>query len=192
MKTRSKNLKEKKRHSTWIIGAAVLLFAIGSLTAFTLYSQNTGLMGEPVTITSAEHISPDKDPSAAYQTNPPAGGPHFPTDFKAAFYQESDLASLPVYPEGYLVHNLEHGYIIFWYNCSAGGAVDCSTLKQTLQAVMAEFDGVKLIAFPWSKLDVPLAVTSWGRLLKPASIDPQTLRAFIQRNRNQAPEPQAE
>ncbi|HPH96330.1 MAG TPA: DUF3105 domain-containing protein [Anaerolineaceae bacterium] len=190
MKTRSKNLKQKNPQLIWIIGAAVLL--VGSLAAFTLSGQNAGLMGDPVAIASAEHVSPDKDPSAYYQTNPPAGGPHFPTDFKAGFYQESDLANLPAYPEGYLVHNLEHGYVIFWYNCAAPGAGDCAAFKQTLKGVMDEFNGVKLIAFPWRKLDVPLAVASWGRLLKPASPDPQTLRSFIRRNLNQAPEPHAD
>ena len=29
------------------------------------------------------------------------------------------MPNLPQYPEGYLVHNLEHGYVIFWYNCAA-------------------------------------------------------------------------
>ena len=74
-----------------------------------------GLMGTAVPITSAQHV-PDGT-QINYNSNPPAGGLHYETDFEAGFYQESDLATLPKNPEGYLVHNLEHGYVIFWYNC---------------------------------------------------------------------------
>jgi hypothetical protein len=31
---------------------------------------------------------------------------------------ESQFATLPEHLEGYLAHNLEHGHVIFWYNCN--------------------------------------------------------------------------
>lgn len=95
---------------------------------------------------------------------------------------------MPPHPEGYLVHNLEHGYVIFWYNCQADPTMDCSTLKQQIQSVMNEYGGAKLIAFPWKTLDAPVAMTSWGRLLKLQSVVLDIMRQFVRSNRYQAPE----
>ncbi len=150
---------------------------------------STGLLGEEVLIQSADHVSEDTQPGP-YNSNPPAGGNHFEEDFSAKFYQESDLATLPRYPEGYLVHSLEHGYVIFWYNCLVS-ETDCITLKQTIQKVMDETGGTKLIAFPWADMNIPLAMTSWGRILKFDKPDPALMKQFVERNRYQAPEPNA-
>ena len=123
-----------------------------------------GLMGDEVVITSSNHVPNDTDPGP-YNSNPPAGGPHFATNYSSKFYQETDLPTLAKNPQGYLVHSLEHGYVIFWYNCKVANT-DCAALKQTIQKVWDETGGTKLIAFPWADMDVPLAMTSWGRILK--------------------------
>jgi hypothetical protein len=56
---------------------------------------------------------------------------------------------------------------------------------------MDDFNSFKLIAFPWPSQDVPVAMTSWGRLQRFESFDPQLATAFIEANRNKAPEPNA-
>jgi hypothetical protein len=152
-------------------------------------SQSAALLGNAVPIGSAAHVPEDSNPGP-YSSNPPAGGTHFASEFTQKFYEESDLASLPKHPEGYLVHNLEHGYVIFWYNCQNANT-DCETLKQTIQKVMDETGNTKLIAFPWSDMDVPLAMTSWGRILKFTTPDAALMKQFVERNRYQAPEPDA-
>ena len=105
---------------------------------------------------------------------------HYASELDAKFYQEADLTSLPEYPEGSLVHNLEHGYVIFWYNCAVLDEAGCTQLKANIQQVMDEFDGVKLIAFPWKSLEVPVAMTSWGRLQRFETFNPTQARAFYQ------------
>jgi len=153
------------------------------------YANSGGLMGDEVAIPSRDHVSNDTLPGP-YNSNPPAGGAHFATDFTSKFYQETDLATLPKYPQGYLVHSLEHGYVIFWYNCQVPN-MDCTALKQTIQKVMDETGGTKLIAFPWTDMDIPLAMTSWGRILRFPAPDPALMKQFVERNRGQAPEPDA-
>lgn len=148
---------------------------------------STGVMGTPIAVDSRQHIPTDQVPGP--YTNPPSGGAHFPVTFPAKFYQETDIASLPAHPEGYLVHNLEHGYVIFWYNCQANPAVNCANLKKAIQNVMDTYGGVKLIAFPWPALDVPLAMSSWGQIYKLAAPDEKIMRQFVTSNRFQAPEP---
>jgi hypothetical protein len=170
------------------VSLSILVIAIIVITA-TKSNKLGGLMGDAVLITSSAHV-PNTAPAGPYNSNPPAGGTHYETDFSEIFYQESDLATLPKYPEGYLVHSLEHGYVIFWYNCQVAGT-DCGALKQTIQAVMDETGKTKLIAFPWNTMDVPLAMTSWGRILNFTTPDPVVMKQFVERNRYQAPEPDA-
>ena len=95
------------------------------------------------------------------------------------------------YPAGYLVHNLEHGYVLFWYNCDLLSESACSDLKSQIRTVMDELGGTKLIAYPWNSIDVPLVMTSWGRLQRFETFDPAQAKAFYRANLNQAPEPDA-
>jgi len=56
---------------------------------------------------------------------------------------------------------------------------------------MDEYDNFKLVAFPRPSLEVPLAMTSWGRLQEFTAFDQRLARQFIDRNLNRAPEPEA-
>jgi hypothetical protein len=171
------------------IGLAIIAVVAVILLSTNRLPNSSGLMGDEVAIPSRDHVPTDTLPGP-YNSNPPAGGAHYDTDFSAKFYQESDLATLPKNPQGYLVHSLEHGYVIFWYNCQAPNT-DCATLKQTIQKVMDETGGTKLIAFPWSDMNIPLAMTSWGRILKFPKPDPTLMKQFVESNRYKAPEPDA-
>src|SRR3989304_9327912 len=171
------------------VGLAVIAVVVIIILLSGTSPNSASLMGDEVAITSSDHL-PTDTPPGPYSSNPPAGGTHSDSDFSAKFYQESDLAALPTNPEGYLVHSLEHGYVIFWYNCQVSGT-DCSALKQTIQTVMDETGNTKLIAFPWPDMDVPLAMTSWGRILKFSQPDSAQMKQFVERNRYHAPEPDA-
>lgn len=167
-----------------VIAVVVIIFLLSSKSP-----NSASLLGDEVAIPSANHV-PTDTPPGPYSSNPPAGGTHYPTNLPAKFYQESDLATLPTNPEGYLVHSLEHGYVIFWYNCQVSG-IDCSALKQTIQMVMDDTGNTKLIAFPWADMEVPLSMTSWGRMLKFTEPDVAQMKQFVERNRYHAPEPDA-
>jgi hypothetical protein len=189
--------QKRKQYMTWgafsltvlAVIVAVLLINRGSFAGTA--SSGSGLMGQAVQVDSRDHVA-DSTVPGPYHSNPPAGGSHFAETLPAKFYQESDLTDLGAHPEGHLVHNLEHGYVIFWYNCqalAASSGTDCTGLKNTIQQVMNQTGQTKLIAFPWSSQDVPLAMTSWGRILKFNKIDAAQMAEFVNRNRYQAPEP---
>jgi hypothetical protein len=86
---------------------------------------------------------------------------------------------------------MEHGYVIFWYNCTIQSETDCDGLKTDIRTVMDEYDSFKVIAFPWTSTGVPVVATSWGYLLEMESWDPVMAADFIERNRNHSPEPNA-
>ena len=143
--------------------------------------------GESIPImTSSPHIDPGIDPGQ-YNSDPPTSGLHYAEEAQAGFYDEN----IYPYPAGYLVHNLEHGYVIFWYNCDLLDESACSELKSQIRTVMDELGGVKLIAYPWSSLDVPLVMTSWGRMQRFEAFDAEQAKAFYRANLNKAPEPNA-
>ena len=101
------------------------------------------------------------------------------------------MGSINGRPEGYLIHNLEHGYIIFWYNCNILDENECTALTDQIRQVMDSFDNFKTIAFPWDSIDVPLVMTSWGRLLRFETFDAELASNFYRTNLNKAPEPNA-
>ena len=142
--------------------------------------------GEEIPIMTSTHIEVDSDPGA-YNSDPPTSGPHYPEEAQVGFYD----TNIYQYPGGYLVHNLEHGYIIFWYNCASLSEGACTELKSQLKAVMDGVDNVKVIAYPWDSIDVPVVMTSWGRLQRMETFDAAQARAFYQSNLNKAPEPNA-
>jgi hypothetical protein len=190
-----KNKRKQPSATPWMLGlfgilVFVLVAVILSTNARSANSAAGNLMGDAVPISSSAHVPSSTNPGP-YASNPPAGGKHFDENWPAHFYEESELASLPTYPEGYLVHSLEHGYVIFWYNCNVASVTDCDALKQSIRNVMDETGGTKLIAFPWASMDVPLALTSWGRILNFDQPDEAEMARFVRTNRYQAPEPNA-
>jgi hypothetical protein len=127
-----------------------------------------------------------------YPSDPPAGGRHYAQEFDRGFYDEASLPDQPGDAAGYLVHNLEHGYVIFWYNCTKLDETACNNLKSQIKTAMDAKNNIKLIAFPWNSIDVPLVMTSWGHLQRFEQFDAGLARTFIESNLNRAPEPDAQ
>ena len=142
--------------------------------------------GAEIPIMTSTHIEVDSDPGK-YNSDPPTSGPHYPNEAQVGFYD----SNIYQYPAGYLVHNLEHGYIIFWYNCASLSESACSELKSQIRAVMDRVNNVKVIAYPWDSIDVPVVMTSWGRLQKMETFDVAQAQSFYKTNLNRSPEPNA-
>lgn len=143
--------------------------------------------GESIPImVSDPHIPVDSDPGQ-YNSDPPTSGPHYAEEARIGFFDNNNYQ----FPAGYLVHNLEHGYVIFWYNCDLLDESGCTNLKEQIKTTIDDLGGVKLIAYPWPSLEVPLVMTSWGRLQRFESFNAEQAKAFYRSNLNKAPEPDA-
>ena len=195
-KSKRQQLRERQRRQklrsnlVWgVIGLAAL-----SIVGFFVFqgTKQAPPVGEQIEVPAdyVNHIEEGTDPGS-FPSDPPAGGRHYASEMDAGFYDENSPQTQLAYPEGYIGHSLEHGYVVFWYNCDALNGGDCSTLKSEIKGVMDDFGGMKLIAFPWPSLDVPVAMTSWGRLQRFDSFDPQLAADFIKGNLNKSPEPNA-
>ncbi len=173
-----------KTNLLWRGIGLLVLAGIGFLAA--RQGGQPAAMGTSVPPMAAAHIPLDSDPGT-YNSDPPTSGPHYAEEGRAGFYDENVYTD----PAGYLVHNLEHGYVIFWYNCRLLDEAGCMELKSHIKTVMDDLGGVKMIAYPWPSLDVPLVLTSWGRLQRFETFDAEQAKAFYRANLNRAPEPSA-
>ena len=138
----------------------------------------------------ATHIS-ESEALPEYNSNPPTSGRHYNGPLNRGFYDVEDIPAISAEPVGHLVHNLEHGYIILWYNCDIISEAECTTLKEELQDYLNGSLVPKQIAFPWSGTDFPVVLTSWGRMLEMSEFNASIARTFANANRLLAPEPNA-
>jgi len=92
-----------------IIGslAVVLIVFLGWLFIISTKPQGP-LPGVQVEDLGRDHITDIS--GKVYNSNPPTSGPHFPVWAKKGVYDR-------VLSDGYLIHTLEHGYIVLSYNC---------------------------------------------------------------------------
>lgn len=184
LQRQEKNRRQKlKSNFIWGAGVVAVLVLIG----FVIWQGARPPMGEAIPImTSAPHLAPDSNPGE-YNSDPPTSGLHYATELDTGFYDEN----IYTFPAAYLVHNLEHGYVIFWYNCNLLDESACTELKSQIRSVMDEFNSIKMIAYPWDSLDAPVVMTSWGRMLRFEAFDVGQARDFYRANLNKAPEPDA-
>lgn len=89
-----------------IIGSSVLLFAAFLIWLF--WESSKPLPGQKVPDLGRDHVPVGT--SVEYNSNPPTSGKHYADWVRAGIYQTPK-------ENGYLVHSLEHGYIILSYNC---------------------------------------------------------------------------
>lgn len=138
--------------------------------------------GRTVPIEGAGHVDVGALP-ARDSGQPPTSGDHYAESAEPGFYED------PI-DDGYLIHSLEHGYVIMWYDCDEISQEACAELKSGIQSTIDEFDSFKVIGVPREGMDATLALTSWGRIQELDTYNAQTVRSFIRANRGRAPEPQ--
>ena len=122
-------------------------------------------------------------------SNPPSSGQHYPI---WAAYQAYDM---PV-PRGYYVHDLEHGAIVFLYNCGHAGCPDIvAALRAAADAIpsdpICDADAgvrVRAVITPDPLLDVPVAAAAWGWTYKAQCVDLAALTAFAREHYGHGPE----
>ena len=184
--------KRKKKLTSFLIwaGIALVLLVIGAIVVYDATRPSEG-QAVPIMVDAGAHVPEGQDPGP-FNSDPPTSGRHYSQPFDAGFYETGDPETLVDYPEGHLLHNLEHGYVIFWYNCETLDSADeCSNLKSQISDVMDRFLSEKLIAFPWASMEEPVVMTTWGQMLRFEKFEEKAAREFIQANRNRAPEPNA-
>lgn len=188
--TRRARRQRKKTINTLIWGGVGI--GIIAVLGFIIWTITRPAAGEdvPVMANAGEHVAVGQDPGP-FNSDPPTSGRHYGDEYEAGFYEPSAPEAQFEYPEGYLIHNLEHGYVIFWYNCDLLDDSGCNEVKGQIRNVIDEFNGFKVIGFPRASIDVPVVATSWGRLQRFDNFDEDLAADFVRANQGRAPEPNA-
>lgn len=125
-------------------------------------------------IEGQEHV----DVTPEYGTNPPTSGNHLATPGSPGFFED------PVDP-GALVHNMEHGQIVFWYDPEAPQDV----VDSLEEVVDQEFEAS--IAVPWDDLDPKynFVMTAWGASQGCGEVSQDVVNNFREEYQGRGPEP---
>ena len=132
------------------------------------------MMGEKMADEGAGHVGRNETHSA-YESNPPTSGPHW------VGVAGPGIKSKPVADE-LVLHSMEHGAVVVWYR----EGLDQSDVDKITEAF--NNSSGKKIMLARKDLDVPVALTSWGYLLKLQTIDEAKIKEFIETNNDRAPE----
>jgi hypothetical protein len=135
--------------------------------------------------TSAVHVTQCSE--ITYSTTPPSGGDHY------AVWSSFQTYAYPV-PAGYLVHNLEHGAVIFWYDCPDGCPGEVAEVQAFIDSqpedpICAGFPAQRrAILVPYPGLQARWAASAWGYALVAECFDSAAFGAFYSDHYGNAPE----
>lgn len=144
---------------------------------------------QPKTVTGLDQTHLSVCSEVSYPDNPPAGGHHYSV---WAAYQSY---SFPV-PRGFWVHDLEHGAIVFSYNCTDlpdGCAEEVAQVQALIDALPVDLSCPaaaprRVVLTPDPLLDVRWGVSAWGFTLRADCVDEQRFRRFYANHYGQGPE----
>lgn len=117
-----------------------------------------------------------------YDTSPPTSGDHYPSPADAGYYEGTP-------PLGNLVHSLEHGNVVIYYD----PAEITPEARQSLQEFVAAHESnpwaaVIVAPHPEENPDAPYVLTAWRTMLELDSYDAETVRAFLAEYLGRGPE----
>lgn len=115
-----------------------------------------------------------------YSSLPATSGPHWNSPAAWGAYSTPQN-------ESQLIHNLEHGGVVIWYDAEALDAAQVTELTSYVEGQVAS--GIsgrfKFIVSPWGgsePLGGSVAVTSWRHILTLDVFDMSAIRAFVDAN----------
>lgn len=132
-------------------------------------------IGEKMADQGRTHVGREES-HPPYNSNPPTSGWHWGDGVAGPGIKDKAV------PDELVLHSMEHGAAVLWYR------EDLSPSEiDRLKKIFKEASGKKIM-LPREGLDVPVALTSWGYLLKLEAIDEGKIKEFIETNNNRAPE----
>jgi hypothetical protein len=135
----------------------------------------------------ASAIHEERCTEITYSTTPPSGGDHY------ANWSQFQTYDYPV-PVGFLVHNLEHGAIVFWYDCPEGCADEVAEVQafidgQPVDPLCESFSADRrALLVPYPGLGARWAASAWGYALVADCFDSVEFGAFYTDHYGRAPE----
>lgn len=125
------------------------------------------------------HVPEDRD--IQYERVPPLSGTHYENWVEAGFYEETP-------PLGNLVHSLEHGHVVVYYDPGAMTPAARENLTALASNYTARWESVVVAPNPNDDPAAPYVLTAWQVRLRMQEYDPETVQAFLDAFRGRGPE----
>jgi hypothetical protein len=116
-----------------------------------------------------------------YATSPPTSGPHYATTVEAGFYEETPAL-------GALVHSLEHGAVVVYYDPEALTPGARTSLRAWTGAHTGAWRSVVVVPAPAPAPDAPYVLTAWRTSYRLQAYDASRVRAFLAEYLGRGPE----
>jgi len=131
--------------------------------------------------TSNQHVSRDTD--VDYQRMPPTSGPHYGSQYAvgAGFYTEQR-------PLGGLVHSIEHGAIVVYYDPATIPAEAEENLTDLANSYTGAWRSFIAVPTPVDDPNATYVLTAWEKRLTMDEYDEDTVRAFMAEYIGRGPE----
>jgi hypothetical protein len=156
--------KKYIRWSIWIVSLAVIVGGIYAATA--VYEKN--MPGERVEVMKDQgHIDDVTSPHTPYNSDPPTSGPHIGTNLAPWGVHKEPL------PKQLLVHNLEDGGVVIYYNAQTDAAV-----IEKLEGIVNRYTD-HVVLTPYPEMENSITLTAWGRIDRLEAFDEKRIVKFI-------------
>ena len=163
------------RNRRLLIGAGVAVLLVGAILFF-------ATRPPPIALASVETF-PDQgqlhldvtDPVPVYNSDPPTSGPHATAPAACGIYRAAP-------PDINVIHNLEHGVIVAYYNPETASAA-----RDDLES-FARDAGTHVIVTPRDGMESPITLTAWTHLLRLDTYDRAAIDAFYGEFAQRGPE----
>ncbi|MGH8928511.1 MAG: DUF3105 domain-containing protein [Acidimicrobiia bacterium] len=163
------------RNRRLVIGAVVTVILVGALVFFATRPEPEALNNvETFPDQGQAHLDPSS-PAPEYNSDPPTSGPHAPAAAACGIYRTA-------VPDINLVHDLEHGVIVIYYNPDTAGD-GREALEDFVRGA-----GTHAIVVPREGMESPIVLTAWRHLLRLDSFDRAAIRGFYGRYAQFGPE----
>jgi hypothetical protein len=123
---------------------------------------------------AAKHTARDGD-HVDYDKSPPTSGRHNPTPLPVGAKKLYTRSENP--PPERSVHNLEHGYVVVWYDKKVTDA-QIDLLKKAAEGAEGKF-----LIVPWDRADFPddkhIVLTAWGERQQCGDVSGAVMQDFM-------------
>jgi hypothetical protein len=177
-----------KKKNKWVVKISHLLLSAGVICMGIYLIQNniskTNI--ENLNYNAAIQVTNDKDYGGGHSDAPvqyemkiPTSGTHSPHDLRFGFYKEKP-------PVEKLVHNLEHGDVIIYYNPDSKPEI----IDKLNELTHYKKAGSGILAVPYGDVVTSneIVLTAWTKTLELPTFDEQKIGTFIYQYINKGPE----
>lgn len=174
----------------------VLVVALGLVAYVTLFAGSGGgastdipNRGDEAVISQVEtepspgnqHVAEGTD--IDYERQPPTGGDHYPpgSETRAGFYGEPQ-------PYGSLVHSIEHGAVVVYYDPAQLSPEAEEHLRNLAQTYTGRWQSFIAVPNPKENPEAAYVLTAWEKRLTMDGYDPNVVRQFTGEYLGRGPE----